>query len=193
MSKEKDDLNDRRRLYMILLYPDTNDYDFNNTLRVLKSNKYYAYNKHLADKDDKKEHIHFYLKLDNACTPSALSKKTGIPVKFLGKKVKSERSCIRYLIHKDDEDKIQYNKQDCVVSVPFQRYFNRAFDDLKTDNEIIDDIYNYIGDLASKGLMGISVKRELIRYVTENCYDDIYKRFRFEFNEFINQLCIYNT
>lgn len=189
MSKEKDDLNDKRRLYFILLYPETSEYDFNSALRVLKSYKYYAFNKHLPDVDDKKEHIHFYLRLDNACTPSALSKKTGIPVRWLGKKVKSERSCIRYLIHKDDEDKIQYKKSDCNVSNCFERQFNKCFDDLKTNEEIIKDIYNKIDYFVDLGYASTQVVKELLLFINEECYDDIYKRYRFEFTSYINICC----
>lgn len=189
MSKNKDDINDKRRLYYILLYPDTEEYDFIDAMRILKSNKYYAYNVHLPDVDDKKQHIHFFLRLDNAMTPSALSKKTGIPIRWLGKKVNSERSAIRYLIHKDDEDKIQYKVSDCVVSPLYERQFNKCFDDIKTNEEVILDIYSLIDKYVSLGYSPTYCLKQLILYVNRECYDEIYKRYRYEFTNYINTCC----
>ena len=56
----------RYRHFMILLYEDTESYNFNDVLFDLKGSfKNYAYIKHLPEDNEKKEHIHFILSQDN--------------------------------------------------------------------------------------------------------------------------------
>lgn len=182
-------MKDRFRLFQCILYPDTNTYDFKEVLRNLKSFREWAYILHdkdlkTDDTDTKKAHIHFLLHLDNAMTISALSKKTGIPENYI-QNVRNERSMCRYLLHIDDEDKFQYDINDVKVSGQYERYFKKCFDDLETDDIIIGNIFSYINDLLSKHYTYSELLFNVVKYVNTNCYDRIYKRYRFEINEYI--------
>ena len=128
---EEQKVKDRFRLFHIVLYEDTNSYNFEEVLRNLKSYNKWAYIKHMPEKEESKEHYHFVVKLDNACTIQSLSKKTGVPEYHI-QNVRNERSILRYLIHKDDEDKIQYDKKQVKVSSSYDRFFNKAFNDIET-------------------------------------------------------------
>lgn len=178
---------ERARNYFILLYPDTNSYDFENALRILKSYKYYAYIKHKPEKEEKKEHVHFFLHLDNALTIQSLSNKTGIPDRFF-KVPRSIRSVNRYLIHIDDEDKIQYNIEDVVVSKNWKRNFEKCFDDVQTEEEIICSIYNAIDDMVIQNGTHCpisTISKTLMLWTYQNCFDTVYRKYRKEFYDYI--------
>ena len=176
----------RYRNFMFLLYQDTTTYNFDDVLFDLKGSfKNYAYIKHLPESDEKKEHYHFILSLDNARSVSSLSKRVGVPNNYISP-IRSLRASCRYLTHQDNEDKTKYNLTDVVVSSSFARKFFGAFDDLKTEQDIIEDIYNYI-DYVSQFEMQKALK-ELIIFVNQNAYDSIYKRYRYEFLDYLKDM-----
>lgn len=188
--EENDDIEDtgldRARNYFILLYQDTNSYNYNEVLRILKGYKYWAYMEHKAEQDEKKEHTHFFLHLDNALTIQSLSNKTGIPQNFF-KVPRSIRSVNRYLIHKDDEDKIQYNIEDVKVSKCWQRSFEKCFDDTLTEEEIIISIYNAIDDmiLQNNNCNKSTILKTLMLWTYQNCFDTTYRKYRKEFTDYL--------
>lgn len=181
-------MTDRYRIYFIELYKETKSYNFNDVLRNLKGYKKWAYITHNQDtKEDgslKKEHVHFLLHLDNASTIKALSKKTGVPEQFL-QNVRNERSVVRYLTHIDDEDKFQYNIEDIKSSRMFQRYVSKCFDDLETEDVILSNIFSYIDSLLIDTHVYSKILYCLLQYINLNCYDTIYKRYRYEFQDYI--------
>lgn len=177
----------RYRNYIVLLYQDTNSYKFDEVLRIIKSQKKWAYIKHFPESDEKKEHYHCILSFENQKTKSALAKQLGIPEMFV-KPVKNMRSMCRYLIHKDDEEKYQYSLEQVKVSILFEREFKKQFDDIETEDQIIDKIYQFILGLANK-FQYPEMQRLLIQYVNSHCYDRIYKRYRFEFTEYLKMYC----
>lgn len=170
------------RCFTFVAYKDSESYDFNNILANLKGYKNWAYIKHLPEKEEKKEHYHFIIKLDNATSCEGVSKKLGIPVNYI-QYVRNERAMCRYLIHFDDSNKIPYSLNDVKISRLWERKFLKHFDDLKTEEEIIQDIYNWINnfhyDNYQQKLM------YLIMFVNMNCYDSVYKRYRFEFLDYL--------
>lgn len=173
----------RFRNFTLILYQDTTSYNFEETLRIIKSQKKWAYIKHMPEADEKKEHYHVILSFDNQSSISALSKKTGVPVQHI-KGIKNFRSMCRYLIHKDDEEKYQYSLDQVKVSPLFSKEYKKQFDDIETEDEIIDKIYNFIDGL--KGKFGYAqTQRLLVQYINSHCYERIYKRYRFEFTEFL--------
>lgn len=175
------------RNWEILLYEDSYIYDFKEVMRILKSHKKYAYIKHQPDNDEKKEHYHFILKLDNATKKSTLSNKLGVPENYIDE-IKSLRMMNRYLIHIDDEDKIQYEIADVTISKPYQREYLKCFDDLLSEEEILEQIYEFIDTF--KNLDYFKSSRELVQFVNANCYDTIYKRYRPELTEYLKSVCI---
>lgn len=176
----------RYRNFILVLYEDSNSYNFHDVMQIIKSNKYWAYIKHIAEKEETKEHYHVFLQLENACTIETLGKRLNVPVNYI-QKVMSVRASCRYLIHKDNDDKIQYNISDVKVSPLFERKFNLQFDDLKSEEEQINDIYLFIDNLPSDKFS--ECLRYLILFINKNCYDRVYKRYRQEFIDFLKDKC----
>lgn len=173
----------RFRHFMILLYEDSEVYNFNDVLFDLKGSfKNYAYIEHKPEIKEKKSHIHFILSLDNARSINSISKRLGIPSNYF-QSIKSLRASCRYLTHIDFDDKKQYDLSDVIVSPSFSRKFYSAFDDLKTEQDVIDDIYLYIDSLTNYTFK--DALKHLILFVNSQSYDTIYKRYR---NEFIDYL-----
>ena len=184
-------MKNRYRLFCLVLYKESESYDFKEVLKNIKGYKYYAYCIHDSDSDDtgslKKEHYHFIIKLDNASTIEALSKKLGVPINFI-QNIRNERSFIRYLIHFDDDDKFQYSLDHIVCSRSYKRFVSKCFDDKETEEEIILKIHDYI----LSQLSGVSYSKALINliyFVNINCYDTVYKRYRFELLDFLKLNC----
>ena len=181
-------MKDRYRLFFIELYKETKSYDYKEVLRNLKGYKKWAYITHDKDRKEngelKKEHTHFVLHLDNASTKEALSKKTGIPINFI-ENVRNERSVVRYLIHIDDDDKYQYSKNEIKCSRNYERYVSKCFDDLETEEQILSNIFAFLDSAMVDNKNYSSILFLLIQYVNSNCYDTIYKRYRYEFQEYL--------
>lgn len=181
---EEQQLDNRKRTFLMILYPDTTSYNYNDVISYIRSLKYYAFIKHLPESDEKKVHTHVLLYFENSSTIERLSKLTSIPIQHI-KYCKSFRQSCRYLTHIDWPDKIQYDISDVVVSRGLQRRFLQQYEDIKTEEEIISDIYNYIDELKEFNDYKIKLK-SLIVFVNSNCYDSIYKRYRTEFLSYLN-------
>lgn len=181
MNNDVEIFDKRYRNFMLILYPD--DSDFDNKLSIIKSYKNYAYIKHEPEEDEKKVHYHVILSLDNATTINSLGKKTLVPTRLI-EPIISLRAMCRYMIHLDNEDKKTYDLKDVVLSRNFERKFLKQFDDIKTEQEIIMDIYTFIDNLAEVSYQ--NKLKQLIIYVNLNCYDTIYKRYRSEFLSYMN-------
>lgn len=185
------------RNFIVLLYKDSTCYSregitlsYDDVIRIIKSHKYYAYIEHRPESNEKKVHTHVVLKFDNATKKSTLAKKLGVPENYIDI-VKNKRSACRYLIHKDDDDKIQYSINDVFVSKPFERDFMLCFDDYKGETEIIDEIYSFIDQLTSHANENyFTCLRDFILFVNSNAYDTIYKRYRFEFQDYLKSKCV---
>lgn len=172
----------RYRNFMILFYDESKHYNLNDVLFNLHSLKYYAYIKHEPEEEEKVSHYHAFIHLDTATTEKALSKRIGIPEDKI-QYVKNVRGGCRYLTHIDYPEKIQYSLDDVKVSGLFKRKFLKNFEDIKTEEEIIEDIYFFIDnnhyDSYTEKL------KYLIMFVNINCYDTVYKRYRPEFIDYL--------
>ena len=163
----------RYRHFMLLLYPE-DDY-FHDTLQDIKGSfKNYAYIKHIPEEEEKKEHVHLILSLDNPRSEISLAKRLEIPKRLI-KHIKSLRGSCRYLIHKDNEDKFQYNLDQVVVSNSFKSTYFKSFDDLLSDEEILDNIYSFIDD--HKECTPIELEMLLTKYVCTNAFERVFKRY----------------
>lgn len=170
------------RNFMVLFYDESIHYDFNDVIFNLHGFKYYAYIKHLPEDEEKTSHYHALLSLDSPTTEQAVANRLGIPVSKV-QHVKSFRAACRYLTHIDYPDKIQYELENVTVSGIFQRKFLKQFQDVKTEEEIINDIYNWIDETDMKDYF--MKMKYLILYVNSNCYDTIFKRYRKEFTDYL--------
>ena len=186
--EEKTEENQKRvRMFSIILYKDSESYNYNDTIAFLKSMGQYAYIEHKPEKEEKKVHTHFLLKCPNAKTFETLHKKTSIPLQHI-ESVRSERFMIRYLIHFDNPEKIQYCLNDIQCSDTYKRVVRKAFDDMESEEVQISNIYNFINDLVKKTNKKHEILYLLIQYVNSNCYDIVYKRYRQEFNLYLQDL-----
>lgn len=125
----------------------------------------------------------------NARTISSLAKRVGVASNYF-QPIKSLRASCRYLTHIDTEEKNKYNLSDVVVSNSFMRKFYGAYDDLKTEGDVIDDIYNYVEYITSTTGNVQEAIKELIMFVNKNNYDTIYKRYRVEFLEYLKSIIL---
>lgn len=185
--KEEEIVDSKRyRNFMILFYDESKHYKFDDLIFNLHSFKYYAYIKHQPEDEEKTAHYHAFIRVDSATTEQAIANRLGIPeskVKF----VKNVRSSCRYLTHIDYIDKIQYDLGDVVVSGAFQRKFYKQFEDVKTEEEIISELYDWIDNEDIKDYH--TKLKCFIVYVNSNCYDTIFKRYRFEFIDYLKYSC----
>ena len=183
-NKNKEEIIDEKRYrnFMCILYKDTKSYDFNDVIFNLHGIKYYAYIHHDPENDEKKEHYHAFIHLDTACTEKALANRLGIPIEHV-QYVKNVRGGCRYLTHIDYPEKIQYSLDQCHVSGLFKRKFLKNFEDIKTEEEIINDIYFFIDNNHCDTY--VEKLKYLIMFVNINCYDTVYKRYRPEFIDYL--------
>ena len=181
--KQEEIINDKQyRNFMVLFYDESIHYKFNDFIFNLHSMKYYAYIKHQPETDEKTEHYHAFIHLDSATTEERLAKRLGIPVDKV-KFVKNIRGACRYLTHVDYPEKIQYSVDDVKVSGLFKRKFLKNFEDVKTEEEIIQDIYSFIDNNSCETYA--EKLKYLIMFVNMNCYDTVYKRYRPEFLDYL--------
>lgn len=170
------------RCFTLVAYEESIHYNFHELLFVLKGFKYWAYIKHEPEEEEKQPHYHILIKLENATTIESISKKTGVPVHKI-QYVRNIRAMARYMIHFDDDDKIQYDISQVKISKLWDRKFKKNFEDLKSEDEIIEDIYFFIDNMHYDSYY--EKVRYLIQFVNFNCYDSVYKRYRYEFLDYL--------
>ena len=164
----------RYRNFIMLLYPEWGN--FGDILQDIKGSfKRYAYIKHIPESDEKKEHVHLVLALDNPRSVSSLSKRLDVPVNLI-KSCKSLRASCRYLTHIDNDDKYQYNLDQVIVSKSFSSEFYKSYDDLLSDSDVLDLIYNFIDTNRDK-YDTIQLEIKLSQFVCQNGYERVFKRY----------------
>ena len=172
----------RYRHFMILLYPEWGNYK--DILQDIKGSfKNYAYIKHMPEEEEKKEHVHLILSLDNPRSEESLAKRLEIDTRFV-RHIKSLRGSCRYLVHMDNEEKYQYDLSQVIVSNSFKSTYFKSFDDLLSDEEILDNIYAFIDDY--KELNPIRVEIDLTKFVCANAYERVFKRYYNTIVKYIN-------
>lgn len=174
----------RYRHFIMILYPEWSNFD--EILQDIKGSfKNYAYIKHQPESEEKKEHLHLILSIDNPRTIQSLSKRLGVPENLI-QNVKSLRGSCRYLVHRDNEDKYQYEIGQVIVSKSFQSTFLKSFDDLLSDDEILDNIYEFIREL--KDLNPVQLEIDLTKFVCANAYERVFKRYYNTIVKYINYI-----
>lgn len=134
--------------YCFVIYKDSLTYDYNKMLDYITKNwEDYAYIEHEPEKDEKKKHTHILVHFKNKRYISAISKEIGLEENYI-------QPCnlvpyLRYLIHFDDEDKIQYSPYE--VQGPLQPKLLEVIKSKRTEIEqvstIVDFIVEYDGNL----------------------------------------------
>ena len=186
MRKNKDYENDRFRSWHIILYSDSTSYDFNSVMQIIKSYKDYAYISHSPDDEINKTHYHINLFLDNPTYRHTLSNKLGVPENYIDS-IDNVRVMNRYLTHIDFPERTQYDLSFVVVSAHFHKKFKKCYDDLETEYTIINKIYFKIDELATQYNYS-TLLRELLCWCSDECYENVYKKYRLEFIDYIKSL-----
>lgn len=137
---------DRKKKYYtfcMVIYKDSTDYDYSKLLGYIEQNwEQYAYICHQPEKEQKKEHIHILVHFNNKRYISAIAKELNIGENYI-------QPCnlipmLRYLIHFDDEDKIQYSPYE--VFGPLQEKLIACIKTKKDENEQVSCILSYIAE-----------------------------------------------
>lgn len=170
------------RCFTLVVYDESKHYKLEDILFALKGFKYWAYIKHQPEEEEKVPHYHILIKLENATTIESISKKTGVPTHKI-QYVRNVRAMCRYMIHFDEDNKIKYDISEVHISKLWERKFLKNFEDLKSEEEIIQDIYFFIDNNHCDSYH--EKLKYLIQFVNINCYDTIYKRYRFEFLDYL--------
>lgn len=148
----------RSRAYFILLYPDNPKHlevmekihqsyeycaikhDFDRWTE--KDKKKHPDNPDIVVGELKKEHFHYLLKFKNDKWNTALSKDLGIEQRFL-EKVGNFDKALQYLIHYNDTDKYQYEKDEVFGPMKIKLEESLAKID-KTEGENVEELIEFI-------------------------------------------------
>lgn len=142
---------DRKRKYYtfnIILYRDSLDYDYDKIIKYIVQNwSQYGYIEHQPEKDQKKVHTHVLVHFPNKRYINAISKEIGVKDNYI--QPSNLIPFLRYLIHYDDEDKIQYSPYEVVG--PLQEKLLEVIKSNKSETQqvsmILDYIFEYKGTL----------------------------------------------
>lgn len=149
MSKKNSFDKFRSRKFSILIYPEWENY--NEIIETIEKFDQYVYIKHIGESEEKKEHLHCYIKFKNARYNTALANLLGIECRFV-KKIENERDFIRYLLHKDNSEKRQYQFKDLKFSESIGDIVHKAYIEIKSDYdvEILIDYIRLSEDFITK-------------------------------------------
>lgn len=107
------DRNKKYYTYAMILYKDSMSYDYDKIINYITSNwSMYGYIEHEPEKDETKKHTHVLVHFNNKRYINAIAKELNLPSNYI--EPVNFIPYLRYLIHFDDEDKIQYTTNDVV-------------------------------------------------------------------------------
>lgn len=96
----------------------------------------------------KKDHRHVVISFDGPTTFNVVKDLTDSLNCPIPQPVKSLRGMIRYLIHADNKDKYQYNRED-IVSVGMDQEIEQAFTPKKTDQQQLEERVSMVYKLST--------------------------------------------
>ena len=159
--------------YNILLYKDSTSYDYNKIIDYITQNwSCYGYIEHSPEIDEKKYHTHVLVHFDNKRYLSALAKELNIPENYI--QPTNLIPFLRYLIHYDDEEKIQYSPYE--VQGPLQKKLLELISSNKmSEVEQVSCICDYIFECST-----MVSYCSLLQFVLKNgCYSAYRRNYMF--------------
>lgn len=153
MGKKHFNQDGQDRKFMVLLYPDSENYDF---AEVMDSLLGYAeeWSYMLHDKDVEsvtengvetqqkmKPHYHVCIRFKNPRIRAVIANNIGIPKNYI-ERAKSWKLANEYLIHQNDQDKYQYHFLDVCANFNYAELIGKK----KTEVEKVNEIFEYIND-----------------------------------------------
>lgn len=140
------------RKFTAIIYPDATNYTVPCDMileNILPNSGYFPqwfYIKHDRDKNEdgtlKKVHYHIIVTKTNPATIKTVAKQLGIPQNYI-QRVQNFKSMVAYLTHDEQQDKIQYSKDEIITNC--SEIVNKAYSvdtDADMGREIIDYIIN---------------------------------------------------
>lgn len=189
MGKVKDYDVLRSRGWTLVLYSDSDSYNFDDVIQLVRSYPDYAFIKHDSDVEEKKSHYHVNIYFQNACSRSAVLKKLGLPSDYTKcESIDFVRSMNRYLTHIDYPERVQYSLDLVTVSSHYQKKFKQCYNDLESEEDIINKIYFRIDSLCSENLDYYHVQRELLIWCSSNCYENVFKKYMHVFLDYLKNI-----
>ena len=161
--------------FAMVLYKDSTSYDYDKIITYIEKNyKYYAYIEHKAEKEETKPHTHVLLHFDNKRYNTGVAKELNIPSNYI---VHANLiPYLRYLIHFDDEDKIQYNIED-VHGTLTSKLKDILSKDKKTESEQVAEIMSFIFE-SDKWLYITDLAQFVLRSGTYSAFRRNYNFFK---------------
>lgn len=159
--------------YNLILYRDSLDYDYHKVIDFIVQNwTTYGYIEHEPEKDETKKHTHVLVHFNNKRYISSIAKELNIKENYI-------QPCnlipfLRYLIHLDDEDKIQYSPYE-VVGPLQKRLLEIVKNSSMSESEQVSCILEYIFEFD--GFLHLCT---LIQFVLQNgCYSSFRRNYHF--------------
>lgn len=128
--------------------------------------KEYAYILHYPETEEKKEHIHVYLEFDTPRNPSDIIKKFNSNIHCI-EPVHDKKKLLRYFLHLDNPDKIQYTIDDLYTNIP-----NKLLDFiinpkiLITDDDFLEMCLNHLdNNLGLRSLIKECIRNKQSNYL----------------------------
>ena len=134
------------RKFTAILYPDSEEYDYNEVIDKLTGWGYdeWAYIVHDRDKKDdgspKKAHVHVILKKSTPTALGTIARQLGIPANYV-QRVRNWKRMVLYMTHDEQDDKVKYEMEEMISSDPkkFESYFKDE-DESEQARRILDYI-----------------------------------------------------
>lgn len=163
--KVKNMNNKRFYNFTLVIYED--DENFDTQIFNLTQEGETIYCRHDQDIDEegnlKKPHYHYVLKLKNASTLSALSKRVGVPENLIEPVKKSLNGCLKYLIHFGNEDKFQYDANDVKGNSDklIRKFKDLVNQDISEVEKVVNiqDFIDNCNDFIDLGILGRYVQK----------------------------------
>lgn len=159
--------------FAMVLYKDSTSYNYKEIIKYIEKNfKYYAYIEHKAEGEKTKKHTHVLMHFDNKRYVTGVAKELGIASNYIINV--NFVPYLRYLIHFDDEDKIQYNIDD-VKGTLTARLRELISTTKKTETEQVATIMSFIFEF--QGWLTISCLSQYVLQV--GCYSAFRRNYGF--------------
>lgn len=171
--------NVRSRCYALILYKDSIDYDYNKVIEYIEQNvSKYAYIEHKPEKEETKAHTHVLLYFNNKKYLSSLSNELGVSANYI--QTAQLKPYLKYLIHYDNDDKIQYTLND--VCGPLRFELEELITDKSSECEDFVLLYDYI--VTYDGILSFTT---FTKYAIKNNMYSTYRRNINSFRILINE------
>lgn len=105
--------------------------------------KEYAYIKHLPEEEDKKEHFHLFLEYNTPKNKGPIAKALNIN-ELLIQSCRSKQNTFKYFIHKDLNNKIQYNIDDIITNINLGIIHGLVEYNVETEEDYLYQQINYL-------------------------------------------------